>query len=513
VTRLGEAPVVESFSRRLAANREQRPGAKLTVSQAHAAAVAVRAAPFFHVRFGSPPPWFVLGVVALVALALRFALLLRAPAFIIGDSENYFLPGYHFARGIGFDLDLRRTPIYPLMIGLTVANVGEDLSALLLVQHALGVATCVLTAWLGLRLYGVWGGLLAGLLTACAGPLLVAEHYIMAEATFIPLLLLAIVVLCHGLTASALWPLFLGGVLVGVASLARPIGLVVAVTLLAALLFQARRPRPMLVRLAPAFLGLALVLLPWMLRNALVHGSFSADGTGGQTLVGRTMRHDRGFAFENPEDPDPARQRAREIMRDGRGGFVSPVRARIMRDLGLTEPEANRLMRDLAVEAIQRQPGYYVVGTLGSFARLAQGPPERVRDHWETRREARNREEWEGQPEIRHLLGPPTPVQERQYRDVELLLTLYQPGQFGPVVPLLALIGLMALLASPHRAAGALIGLTVVGLLLASAALVAPLPRYRYPAEPLFALLAAGGAVTIVGWMGTRLARRRRVEP
>jgi 4-amino-4-deoxy-L-arabinose transferase-like glycosyltransferase len=493
--------------------RDQRPGAKLTVSQAQAATVAVRAAPFSRVRFGSLSVWFVLRVVALVALPLRFALLLRAPAFIIGDSENYFLPGYHLARGIGFDLDLRRTPIYPLAIALSVANVGEDLSALLLVQHALGVVTCLLTAWLGFRLFGAWGGLLAGLLAACAGPLLVAEHYIMAEAVFIPLLLLAVVVLCRGLTASASWTLFLGGALIGVASLARPIGLVVAVALLPALLLQPRRPRPRLVRLVPAFLGLALVLIPWMLRNALVHGSFSADGTGGQTLVGRTMRHDRGFAFENPEDPDLARQRAREIMRDGRGGFVSPVRTRVMRDLGLTELEANRLMRDLAVEAIQRQPSYYVLGTLGSFARLAQGPPERVGDHWETRRESRNREEWEGEPEIRHLLGPPTPAQERQYREAELLLTLYQPGRFGPVVPILALVGVVALLASPRRASGALIGLTVVGLLLASAALVAPLPRYRYPAEPLFALLAAGGAVTIVGWIGTRLPTRRRVEP
>ncbi len=467
-------------------------------------AVAARPAAVVPLRgVRAPSLRLVLGVVGLVALALRLALLLRAPAFIIADSDNYFLPGYQLARGIGFDLDLRRTPAYPLFVAFVVDRLAEDLSALLLAQHLLGVGACLLVAWLGLRLFGPWAGLLAGLLAACAAPLLAAEHYVMAEALFIPLLVLAVAALCWALRAPGPWPLLLGGALIGVAALARPIGLVLALALAAALLLQEGGVRGAFRRGLPALAGLALVLVPWMARNAVVHGSFSADGTGGQTLVGRTMRHDRGFAFENLDDGDPARQRARAIMRDGRGGFVSPVRERIKRDLGLTDAEANRLMRDLAVEAIRREPGYYLAGTLDSFWRLVQGPPERVRDHWATRREARNREEWEGHLEIRHLLGPPSPIQEAQYAEAEALLSLYQPGRLGSIVPILAVIGLIGLLRSPNRGAGALIGLTSVGLLLASAALVAPLPRYRYPAEPLFALLAAVGVVTLVSWTAT----------
>src|SRR5262249_50223011 len=107
-------------------------------------------------------------------------------------------------------------------------------------------------------------------------------------------------------------------------------------------------------------LGVVLVWLPWMARNATVHDSFSADGNAGSTLVGRAMRHDPGFAFENPSDPDPDRQRAREIMRAGRGKVVTPTRTRIKRELGLTDDQANKLMRDLALETILRQPGYYL---------------------------------------------------------------------------------------------------------------------------------------------------------
>jgi hypothetical protein len=49
----------------------------------------------------------------------------------------------------------------------------------------------------------------------------------------------------------------------------------------------------------------------------------------------------------------------------------------------------------------------------------------------------------------------------------------------------------------------AFLTLVVVGLLLAAVAMVAPLPRYRYPVEPLLGLLAAGGLTTLVA-----LARR-----
>ncbi len=472
-------------------------------------------------RVWAPSPRLVLAAVALAALLPRLALLLRAPAFVIADSDNYYLPGYQLARGLGFELDLRRTPGYPLFVALTVGGLGEDLSGLLLVQHLLGVAVCLATAWLGLRLFGAWAGLGVGLLTAVAAPLLVAEHYVMAEALFIPLFLVAVLSLCHALTMpeplrTRFQPaLFVGGALIGVAALTRPVALVLAVALAAALLVRERSLRRAGQLGLSALAGLALVMLPWMARNWAVHGSFSAEGNAGQTLVGRAMRHDRGFAFDNPDDPDPTRSRAREIMRQGRGQFVSPVRERIKRELNLTDAEAQRLMRDLAAEAIRREPGHYLVGTLANFARLASGIPERPREHWATRREERNREEWESHPEIRHLLGPPTPIQEAQYAETVALLTMYQPAWLGPILPVLALVGLVGLLARRRRAEATLLGLTVLGILFLSVALVAPLARYRYPAEPLLALLAAGGLSTLVTALRAAIARtaRRRLSP
>jgi hypothetical protein len=263
-------------------------------------------------------------------------------------------------------------------------------------------------------------------------------------------------------------------------------------------------------------LGVAVIWVPWMARNKLVNNSFSADGNAGQTLVGRAMRHDPGFAYENPDDPDPMRQRARQIMRNGRGKVVTPTRNKIKRELGVDDVGANRIMRDLALEAILRQPGYYLYGTIKDFGLLAMGSRERYRDHWQTRKDEGSREEWEANFDIRHLLGPPTPLQEQQYGQAEALMSLWQSARLGPTIPLLALVGALGLALGLGTRGGArpgvaaFLALVVIGLLLAAVALVAPLPRYRYPVEPLLGLLAAGGLTTIVSGVRRLVPGRAR---
>jgi len=95
-------------------------------------------------------------------------------------------------------------------------------------------------------------------------------------------------------------------------------------------------------------------------------------------------------------------------------------------------------------------------------------------------------------------------------------MSLFQSARLGPTIPLLALIGAIGLaLGIGARGAGpgvaAFLALVVVGLLLAAVAMVAPLPRYRYPVEPLLGLLAAGGLTTLAALARRVVSRRPRL--
>ena len=84
------------------------------------------------------------------AIVLRVAFFTSAPPFLNPDSAGYYVPGRNLVYGDGFDLGLRRTPTYPLFIAAVVAYVGEDLQALVTVQHFLfGPLLVALTYLLG----------------------------------------------------------------------------------------------------------------------------------------------------------------------------------------------------------------------------------------------------------------------------------------------------------------------------------------------------------------------------
>lgn len=460
-------------------------------------------------------------VVLVVAAMLRGAVLYRAPVFATGDSEGYLAPGYALARGLEYDLASKRTPAYPWLVAFAIVVGGEDLRGLLLLQHGLGVLTAGLTFALGRLSFtparlGRLVGLGAGLLVALNGALILSEHTVMTEALFVPLVVGALTALVGALRGGSLVLFGVAGLLLGLATLTRPVAQVLIPIVPLAILLVSRSWRPTLVRSAVALGAFGLVLAPWMVRSAVEQDTASV-GSLGQSLIGRTARHDRGaWTYYDPAlhaDEPPERIRARRILQQAadNGSSGKAIHTRLRRELGLTPAEADRLMRNLAIEAIMRQPGYYVQGTLQRFVRMADGSVERLRD-------ARNvadtaRERWEDEPS-RHLLQPATPAEDRAAPTTTALTSIWQPGYVGPVLPVLAVIGTVAALLRPAWRPAVVLGLAVVGLLFISAALVGNVSRYRYPADPLMAVLAVGAVAWTVdalrdaGRFPRRLGRR-----
>jgi 4-amino-4-deoxy-L-arabinose transferase-like glycosyltransferase len=476
------------------------------------------------------PDLVLLTAVVLVAIVARGVLLTRAPLFLRRDSVAYFQVGWELANGLGFDLPLRRTPLYPLFIAGVVWLLGEDLRGLALAQHLLGVVTVVATYFLGRAIYGRLAGAVAALAVALSAPLLIYEHYILAEPLFIPLLVLGLLLVVLALNReggqrSTMGLYLAGGVVLALAALSRPIGqALLPIGPLAILAHQWRRGaslrdvvRPSMVPIALLLLGFALILVPWSVRGSMTSGRVSGAGAMGQSLIGRIVRHDEGFVLPKPDSPSPHADprkteiRALILTQMNRDARPSAINHRIRTVYDLSEPEADAALREVAVEIFTSQPGRYVEGTLAKFRRLLVGEDERLRVHWATRKDGELRDAWIGEPSIAHLYSPPSAIQELEYPVAEAVTRLFQPYLWRWLLVPLVLLGLGWGLVRGPRGPTVLLALTVLALVFPSAALVGYVPRYRYPVDPLLSVLAAGGLVAAValvrlGW--ERLGQR-----
>jgi hypothetical protein len=490
-------------------------------------------------------------VVAVVATVVRLAFLYRAPVFLTGDSQSHYLPGFDLAFGTGFDPELRRTPGYPVFVAGVIGFLGEDLRALAFAQHCLGVATAVLTYALGRLTFGWLAGLLAGLLVALDGALILSEHSMMTETLFGALLVATLAALLAGhRTGRWRWYL-LGGLLLGLATLTRPVAqiLVFVVPVVLMLLALTRRPtvngevlgssvaltpRSALV---PALsqgerglrrglgvglracvvvgVGFSLLVGPWTVRNWTEHGSLTASGGLGRSLVARTIKYDQGyFDDDRVVADDDLKGQVYQFVRGKRNTIrnsrsVRSTQAGLMKEFGLTQAESDGLMRQVALEAIAERPGYYAIGSLKMAGQILVGKEKEdaLEMRWTQRTEKDWAEQWEAR--IDHHATPTSPSEQAEFGAAGRLASLYQPSDLGPIMPALALIGLIVAVAVPGFRPALLVAFSMAALVLASAALDGPVPRYRYPVDPLIALLAAGGVVGIARCLPLLLRRRR----
>ena len=462
---------------------------------------------------------------ALLAFALALGLVVRwlfaahAPVFLEGDSQSYLLPGWALAQGEGFSPELRRAPGYSLFIAAALRLLGPDLGSVALAQHVLGLASVALAFLLGRRLFGRAAGLLAALLVALSGPQLIYERYLMSEALFGFVLALAAGLMVAALRGgSAPWAALLAGLALGLAALIRPVAQALLPLFLLALLLALPRWRSALRAAGLALLGYALLVAPWTLRNLATHETATTAGGLGRSLIARTVKYDTLFdwkwlseTYEQREDPE---SRARMLLYRKRGNIpnsrsVRPYQDTLIEELGVSQGEADRLMRGVALEAIARRPLDYLAGSLSFTGRVLIGEEERLQSHWKQRANKDWDEQWDDRLDF--LVGPLLPELAAGQPLAGFLTGLFQPARIGWLVVLLAALGGLAAWRERARRPALLLGAVVLALAALSAFLDGPVPRYRYPLDPLLFVLAAGGLVFLAG-LPARLRQRARAR-
>lgn len=457
-------------------------------------------------------------LIMLVAFTLRSAFAFRAPAFVTKDSIEYVEPALALVDGEPFILAQRRTPVYPLFMSGAVAVFGRDLLGITFAQHLLGVITAAFTYGIGRLTFGRAAGLLAGLAAALSSPLLIYEHYLITESVFTFFLILAILLLVAGLRSERRAYFAAGGLALGMAALTRPVGQAVLVALPFAALFVFRRWRPSIMAVALAGGCFALFVVPWAIRNQVVYGTAGAASTG-RFLISRSVKHERNFIFYEKDvgafpGEAPPRTRARQIAQEVTDKRPEPgqVFQRIRDELQLTEAQTDAMLRDIATEAIMRDPILWVSGTVDMFYELLKGAPkeEDVSWHQEVHDQPRVANSWG--PRFNYLLEPPPPAHVNEAREAGQLAHIFRPSRFAWWIVGLGLVGaVLSLVVRAYRPA-LLPFLVALVLIVVSAMLVGDVPRYRFPVDPLMYVMAAGGAVGLVR-VAVRLARRARTVP
>jgi hypothetical protein len=488
-----------------------------------------------------------LGLVLAVAVTVRLVFLSGDPPILLTtDSLTYALPAMHLAHGEGFDLSLRRTPGYPLFLALLWSVFGDGAHPIVYAQHLLGVLTAGATWLLGRVAFGRLAGLLGGLAVALSGPQILYEHYLMTEALFTLLSVVGILALVVALRRDSTGLFVACGVLFGLCAATRPVGQAFPLFVpLAALVARSgsgppgAHPRapgglaafvqgstPLAVATRAGLLalgGFSLVLLPWLLRNQLVGGELSGSSALGKTLFGRITRHDDGFRFDLPPagrpEADPRRAQARAVARQAAQEDTSRgslVHERLMREFGYGEAQAYNVMRDVALEVLLAQPGYFVLGSLGHTVELFLGQEEPLRLHLARLANPRLRADWQQRPELASLLPDPvTPEMRGQMlRSAIEAVRIYEPSEqpLASMLGALFLVGGLATLLRPAWRAAFPLPLMATTVLLMSAFLDGPVPRFRYPVDPFIALTAAAGLLALASLVLSRVPTLRSLR-
>jgi len=288
--------------------------------------------------------WIILGI----ALVTRLGFLVAAR----GDVGRLFTPDSHeydalarnllqagrFVRAAGAEVELFRTPGYPLFLAAVYGLSGGSLSAVLAVQVLLDVALCLLVYLLGRQLCSHRAGLLAAALQAVSTVAIVASLRVLSDGLFAFLLTADLLLLAHHLKTSRLWPLAAGAVVAAAACYVRPVGLYFG--LLVPIVLACRRAQR---RRALVFAAVfAAGVVPWIARN-----HFAADYRGFSTLPVRAAFHYQGpYVMAKAEGISV--DRARQRLEDELAGYAAGAK----RSRG--ELEARKASLGLAV--LKRHP-------------------------------------------------------------------------------------------------------------------------------------------------------------
>jgi 4-amino-4-deoxy-L-arabinose transferase-like glycosyltransferase len=260
-------------------------------------------------------------VTAIVPRAAWSAYNDRAPR-ALNDPTFYVVYSERLADGLGYTRTTgEKYAYYPVGYPATLAALkkagdifgwGRSIFSAKMMNGMFGAITVLLLYLIALRMFDRRVAVAAGLLQSVFPSQIYYAGTILTEAEFTMLFLAALLVLVwHPWSREGMpWQqLFAVGVLLSAATMVRGILLVFPLVLLAIWWFQLRSPRRALIQVAIVFAGVAVLTVPWSIRNTLAFHQLTGpstnlgddlcignadDANGRFHLDGKCFEHDAG---------------------------------------------------------------------------------------------------------------------------------------------------------------------------------------------------------------------------
>lgn len=318
--------------------------------------------------------------VAGIALLLRTLALAHVPLVITNDGVGYAMWAETMLHGGWPDLPIFRTPGYPLLLAGAFGIGGVGPWPVLVLQHAMGIATCALIAATAARIAGRWAALGCGLLAALDMRMLGFESYLLSEtpATFLFVLAVALA-LDRGGARQPAWRAAVRGAALGATlaalCLTRPAFQITVPFLAAAILLSlvarppadtdvaestsvARRAPRRQLALAAVALAITLggLLTPWIAHNA----GRGIRGLSGAGSVFFWLGARQAGLLEGTEPPERVRPHYERLLA-GEPPHSDRVYPFLVQSGAWSDHEARRALSAWTREAIAADPGRYAV--------------------------------------------------------------------------------------------------------------------------------------------------------
>lgn len=312
-----------------------------------------------------PREAWTLAFIALVIILLQGAILLNFgpwrpevlahSTLLTSDSQEYEGLARCICEQGSFCDNTLRTPGYPLFIAAVYAAAGNKPWVVLLAQVGVAVATAMLVFGIGRLIHSARVGLIAAALWAVDPPSMFAPSMLLADGLFVLILLAALFIYLRGLQRASLRLALMSGLLLGLATLTRPVGQYYALILALAVLCWTKQEMRWRGKFASLLiLAFLAALSPWVYRNHSQYQSLKLSTVQGITLLEWQVAEYLSRRDGAPIDVVRLRLRSEAIAM----GYI---------DQG--NPFANEAVEQrLAMKYVWRDPAGFAIATLRGMA-------------------------------------------------------------------------------------------------------------------------------------------------